>query len=112
MPQLASPLRAGPNYFLQKVFCGIHPNRSKQRGYFAVISLKQANMTKMDKETLVLLTGASGYVGGRLLKALESAGQPVRCLARRPEFLLPKAGPKTEVIAGDVLDRASLAPAL
>ncbi|MCE0499279.1 MAG: SDR family oxidoreductase [Methylacidiphilales bacterium] len=66
----------------------------------------------MDKEPLVLLTGASGYVGGRLLKALESAGQSVRCLARRPEFLLPKAGPKTEVIAGDVLDRAGLAPAL
>ena len=69
-------------------------------------------MTRMDREPLVLLTGASGYVGGRLLKALESAGQPVRCLARRPEFLLPKAGPKTDVIAGDVLDQASLVPAL
>jgi uncharacterized protein YbjT (DUF2867 family) len=66
----------------------------------------------MDKEALVLLTGASGYVGGRLLKAIESAGQPVRCLARCPEFLLSKVGPKTEVIAGDVLDRVSLTPAL
>ena len=66
----------------------------------------------IDKESLVLLTGASGYVGGRLLKAFESAGQPVRCLARRPDFLQPVAGPKTEVIAGDLLDPASLAPAL
>jgi len=66
----------------------------------------------MDRQTLVLLTGASGYVGGRLLKVLESAGQPVRCLARRPEFLLPKVGSTTQIIAGDVLDRGSLVPAL
>jgi uncharacterized protein YbjT (DUF2867 family) len=81
-------------------------------GYFAVISIKRPNMAKMDKPALVLLTGASGYVGGRLLKALESEGQQVRCLARRPEFLSPKIGPNTKVIAGDVLDRASLSPAL
>ena len=36
---------------------------------------------------LVLLTGATGYIGGRLLKALEDATCPVRCLARHPEFL-------------------------
>ena len=30
----------------------------------------------------ILLTGATGYVGGRLLKALESKGAVVRCLAR------------------------------
>ena len=35
----------------------------------------------MDHRSLVLLTGASGYIGGRLLKALEAAGRPVRCLA-------------------------------
>ena len=62
----------------------------------------------MDAEALVLITGASGYVGGRLLKALESAGLPVRCLARRPEFLRPKVGRSTQVMAGDLLDRGSL----
>ena len=40
-----------------------------------------------DHRPLVLLTGASGYIGGRLLKALEATGRPVRCLARHPEFL-------------------------
>lgn len=66
-----------------------------------------------DPETsLVLLTGASGYVGGRLLRSLESAGYRVRCLARRPEPLRQKAGPLTEVVAGDVLDRPSLDSAL
>ncbi len=56
----------------------------------------------------VLLTGATGYVGGRLLLALEGQGYRVRCLARRPGALEGKVGPATEVVAGDVLDRASL----
>jgi uncharacterized protein YbjT (DUF2867 family) len=51
----------------------------------------------------ILLTGASGYVGGRLLKAFEQAGHSVRCIARKPEFLLKKVGARTEVVAGDVL---------
>ena len=45
--------------------------------------------TRADR--LILLTGATGYVGGRLLKALRAAGYPVRCLARRPEFLVNPA---------------------
>jgi uncharacterized protein YbjT (DUF2867 family) len=61
---------------------------------------------------LILLTGATGYVGGRLLKALEQAGHHVRCLARRPEFLRPRVAPTTEVVAGDVLDRGSLTTAM
>ena len=36
----------------------------------------------------------------------------MRCMARRPEFLRPRLGPGTEVVAGDVLDSASLATAL
>jgi uncharacterized protein YbjT (DUF2867 family) len=60
---------------------------------------------------LVLLTGATGYVGGRLLRRLEACGRPVRCLARRPEFLKGRAGASTEAVAGDLLDAASLEPA-
>ena len=60
----------------------------------------------------VLLTGASGYVGGRLLKSLEERGYRVRCLARRPAVVQAKAGPFTEVVAGDVLDRPSLDAAM
>ncbi len=58
----------------------------------------------------VLLTGATGYVGGRLIEPLVAAGHAVRCLARRPEALarLP-AG--CEVVAGDVLDRSSVTAA-
>lgn len=61
---------------------------------------------------LVLLTGATGYVGGRLLHQLERAGHPVRCLARRPDALAERVGASTEVVAGDVLDAASLSPAM
>lgn len=61
---------------------------------------------------VVLLTGATGYVGGRLLSLLEQRGAQLRCLTRRSEVLTSRAGPKTEVVAGDVLDPASLVAAL
>ena len=61
---------------------------------------------------MILLTGATGYIGGRLLKALEYAGYPVRCLARRPEFLRARAGPGPEIFKADCLDPASLPAAM
>lgn len=64
------------------------------------------------RASLILLTGASGYIGGRLLPSLEQQGYRLRCLARHPEILKPRVGPSTEVVAGDVLDRASLEHAL
>lgn len=60
----------------------------------------------------VLLTGATGYIGGRLLEALEALDVRVRCMARRPDHLTRRVGPKTEVVAGDVLDSATLPEAL
>ena len=61
---------------------------------------------------LILLTGASGYVGGRLLRALEERGERVRCLSRRPEVLEARVGPATEVVDGDVLDPRTIRAAL
>lgn len=60
----------------------------------------------------ILLTGATGYVGGRLLRILEQEGLRVRCLARRPEYLRGRVGPATEVVQADLADAASLGPAL
>jgi uncharacterized protein YbjT (DUF2867 family) len=56
---------------------------------------------------LILLTGASGYIGSRLLHRLEEDGYSVRCLTRRPASL-PSPSGRTEVVAGDCLDAASL----
>lgn len=60
----------------------------------------------------ILLTGATGYVGGQLLPELERQGHRVRCLARAPESLTGKTGAGTEVVAGDVTDPASMAAAM
>ena len=61
---------------------------------------------------LILLTGATGYVGGRLLRRLEADSQRVRCLARRPESLLSRVSQSVEVFEGDILDPQSLDRAL
>lgn len=60
----------------------------------------------------ILLTGATGYVGGRLLQAFEQRGEPVRCLTRHPENLETRVAATTEVVRGDVLDPSTLPPAL
>ncbi|NUP88634.1 MAG: SDR family oxidoreductase [Candidatus Sumerlaeia bacterium] len=65
-----------------------------------------------ERHGLVLLTGASGYVGGRLLRSLEACGRPVRCLARQPEALCSRVAASTEVVRGDVMDLPSLESAM
>ena len=61
---------------------------------------------------LILVAGATGYIGRHLAKTLPSLGYRVRCLARSPETLSSLASDKTNVIQGDVLDRSTLLPAL
>ena len=60
----------------------------------------------------VLLTGATGYIGGRLLPLLESEGHHVRCLARQPQRLAGRVAADTEVVAGDLLEPSTLEAAL
>ena len=56
----------------------------------------------------VLVTGASGFVGGRLAPALVEEGHRVKAMTRRPAEYTG-AG---EAVAGDVADEASLRAAL
>jgi uncharacterized protein YbjT (DUF2867 family) len=57
-----------------------------------------------------LVTGATGYVGARLLRRLAEEGRPVRALARRPEQVEALAG--VEAVRGDLLSGAGLTRAL
>jgi uncharacterized protein YbjT (DUF2867 family) len=69
-----------------------------------------AAMARRDK--LILLTGASGYIGGRLLRELEQGSYSIRCLARKPEYLEPRIAADTQIVPGDVFDTPSLAKAM
>jgi uncharacterized protein YbjT (DUF2867 family) len=66
----------------------------------------------MDQPT-TLVTGATGYIGGRLVPRLLALGHRVRCMTRDPEKLtLDPWRDQVEVVKGDVLDPASLQAAL
>jgi uncharacterized protein YbjT (DUF2867 family) len=56
-----------------------------------------------------LVTGATGYIGGRLIERLVREGRPVRATARRPERLegVPGVeGVRVDVLTGEGLDAA------
>lgn len=67
---------------------------------------------EVQHKELIALTGATGYIGGRLRKELEAAGYQVRCLVRRPAELEGVVGPNTEVVEADMFKPETLAPAL
>jgi uncharacterized protein YbjT (DUF2867 family) len=61
---------------------------------------------------MILVTGATGTVGSEVVRQLSAAGVPVRALVRDPARGEAIAGPGVEIVPGDLLDPASLDPAL
>lgn len=62
----------------------------------------------MSKKPKILVAGATGFIGRRLVAALTAAGYPLRCVARRPGTLPAE----NKVLAGDIADPAFLEAAL
>lgn len=62
---------------------------------------------------LVLVSGATGYVGGRLVPHLLQAGYRVRCLVRDRDRAMGRSWAReVEMVEGDVLEPSTLKPAL
>ena len=71
-------------------------------------------MSNPNKKAPILVTGATGYIGARLIPRLLQEGYAVRALARTPLKIgsRPWSGhPNLEIIRGDVLDLESLTDA-
>ena len=67
----------------------------------------------MSDSKFILVTGATGYVGGRLVPRLLAAGHRVRCLVRDPARLQGRAWlEQVELATGDMLQPESLVAAM
>ncbi len=61
----------------------------------------------------LLVTGATGYIGGRLVTRLLEEGYTVRVLVRDAQRLRGRSwSDQVEIVKGDMFDIATLAPAL
>ncbi|HTT26241.1 MAG TPA: SDR family oxidoreductase [Thermoplasmata archaeon] len=60
----------------------------------------------------VLLVGATGSLGGQILRQLLSRGKTVRALVRPGSDVSGLPTERVEIVRGDMLDPASLAPAM
>ena len=61
------------------------------------------------RDDVCLVTGASGFIGGRLARRLAGEGRPVRCLVRESSDTSPLEQLEVELAVGDLTDAASLA---
>ncbi|HUG36625.1 MAG TPA: SDR family oxidoreductase [Candidatus Limnocylindrales bacterium] len=61
---------------------------------------------------MILVTGATGLVGGAVVRELAARGVPVRALVRSPEKAAALAGPTVEAVVGDFARPESLDQAL
>jgi len=61
---------------------------------------------------MILVTGASGFVGSAVAKCLLQAGHAVRALVRPTSSRMNLADPRLEIVAGDISDADSVARAI
>lgn len=69
------------------------------------------SMSALRERFSILVTGATGYIGGRLTRQLLAEGHRVRAMARDPRRLVALEQAGAECVVGDVLDPGSLTSA-
>jgi uncharacterized protein YbjT (DUF2867 family) len=77
--------------------------------------MKQPLPTTLHNRRPIFVTGASGYIGGRLVRRLLAAGHRVRCFARSPRKLASRPWfdhPNVKIVEGDANDASALAEAM
>src|SRR5579871_6944359 len=69
---------------------------------------------KLTRDSMILVTGASGFVGGHVARALVRAGAPVRLLLRASSSTaaIDDLLDRVEIVRGDLTDSASLRAAV
>jgi dihydroflavonol-4-reductase len=72
----------------------------------------KTNGARPTARDVVLLTGASGFVGSAIARALASAGYPVRALVRPPGARANVAGVALDIVEGDIRDAGAIARAM
>lgn len=75
-------------------------------------STTNENEPAESNSSTVILTGATGYIGGRLLGLLEEEDHKLRCITRRPEALEGHVKSQTDVVAADMFEPSELERAL
>ena len=72
-------------------------------------------MTSIEEPPTILITGSTGYIGGRLAPRLVERGYRVRCLVRSAAKLRARpwaSSPRVEIVTGDAGDPEALSKAM
>ena len=97
---MASPSRTGR--WSSATIRAAEPDRVSRRGWRRDRDTGGDERATHDPDRLALVTGATGYIGGRLVPELLAAGFRVRCLARSPQKLRDQPWhARVEVVQGD-----------
>ncbi len=76
------------------------------------LSFDDEIMSEADETKTVLVTGGTGYIGGKLVPILIEQGYRVRCLARNPESIVKLGWRDVEIVQGDALRYETLVSAM